>query len=392
MKKLLVALSIAATIFVSSVTAALATCTGPAVMHDFPGTSFNMSLATNAGDGNCASNIAIVGTLPAFASTPTVNLGTIAGAGTAANQTSIFGILGNASTATTAHGCSVAGYSILGCLGQLDDDIKSAIPTQASTVSIGGVGLFSGGSIMSATNGLYTNLLQANAVIASGNPLFAQLTAGSAIVGKFGIDQTTPGTTNAVSASVPTWAGGTLGAMANYGTSPGAVLVPGVNAFITNTPPVSQSGTWNVGLTGTLPAFAAVPSFKQTDGTTVVITDPCQGAAPTYTPINISASGSTKIITGTSAKKTYICDFHVVTNAANNVALIEGTVTNCGTGTAGMAGGTTAASGWNFSANGGISFGSGGFSMMNSATNADDVCLIVSASTQLSGGVKWVQQ
>jgi hypothetical protein len=34
--------------------------------------------------------------------------------------------------------------------------------------------------------------------------------------------------------SVPTWAGGTLGAMANYGTSPGAVLVPGVNAFVTN--------------------------------------------------------------------------------------------------------------------------------------------------------------
>lgn len=31
------------------------------------------------------------------------------------------------------------------------------------------------------------------------------------------------------------WAGGALGAMANYGTSPGAVLVPGVNAFITNT-------------------------------------------------------------------------------------------------------------------------------------------------------------
>lgn len=31
-----------------------------------------------------------------------------------------------------------------------------------------------------------------------------------------------------------TWAGGTLGAMANYGTSPGAVLVPGVNAFVTN--------------------------------------------------------------------------------------------------------------------------------------------------------------
>lgn len=33
---------------------------------------------------------------------------------------------------------------------------------------------------------------------------------------------------------VPSWGGGTLGAMANYGTSPGAVLVPGVNAFMTN--------------------------------------------------------------------------------------------------------------------------------------------------------------
>lgn len=37
------------------------------------------------------------------------------------------------------------------------------------------------------------------------------------------------------------WANGVLGAMANYGTSPGAVLVPGVNAFITNTVPVTPS-------------------------------------------------------------------------------------------------------------------------------------------------------
>lgn len=41
------------------------------------------------------------------------------------------------------------------------------------------------------------------------------------------------------------YAGSALGAMANYGTSPGAVLVPSVNAFITNVPAVSQSGTWN---------------------------------------------------------------------------------------------------------------------------------------------------
>lgn len=46
--------------------------------------------------------------------------------------------------------------------------------------------------------------------------------------------------------SVTTWGGGTLGAMANYGTSPGAVLTPGVNAFVTNTPAVTGSGTFNV--------------------------------------------------------------------------------------------------------------------------------------------------
>ncbi len=43
--------------------------------------------------------------------------------------------------------------------------------------------------------------------------------------------------------SVSTWAGGTLGSMVNYGSNPGAVLVPGVNAYITNTPAVTISGT-----------------------------------------------------------------------------------------------------------------------------------------------------
>lgn len=46
--------------------------------------------------------------------------------------------------------------------------------------------------------------------------------------------RTDPTGTTPQTVSVPTWAGGTLGAMANYGTSPGAVLVPGVNANVTN--------------------------------------------------------------------------------------------------------------------------------------------------------------
>jgi hypothetical protein len=65
-----------------------------------------------------------------------------AGAATAALQ--------GTNTATTVHTCSVAGFSELGCLGQIDDDVKAPIP------------------------------------------------AGTAIIGKVGVDQTTDGTTNGV--------------------------------------------------------------------------------------------------------------------------------------------------------------------------------------------------
>jgi hypothetical protein len=179
---------------------AFATCTSPAVMHDFASTAFNMSLATNAGDGNCASNVGIIGTLPPFAnppsiantsfgisgtlpgytSTPTFNLGTLNGAATAAKQPaigtagtpsadviSVQGVSGGTpqpisaasgaigagafaagsisnganpveGTITTAHGCSIAGYTIIGCLGQIDDDVKG--PIAAGTNTIGTTG------------------------------------------------------------------------------------------------------------------------------------------------------------------------------------------------------------------------------------------------------------
>ena len=37
-------------------------------------------------------------------------------------------------TATTTHTCSTGGNSVLGCLGQLDDDVKSAIPSGTSRI------------------------------------------------------------------------------------------------------------------------------------------------------------------------------------------------------------------------------------------------------------------
>ena len=58
--------------------------------------------------------------------------------------------------------------------------------------------------------------------------------------------------------------GTALGAPANYGTSPGAVKVPGVNAYVTNTPAVSQSGTWTVqpGNTANTTPWLVTPSLQ----------------------------------------------------------------------------------------------------------------------------------
>lgn len=86
----------------------------------------------------------------------------------------------------------------------------------------------SGNSIYGTAGTANANVLSVQGIASGTNLPVSQGTAAN-------LNATVVGTgTFAVQASVPTWAGGTLGAMANYGTSPGTVLVPGVNAFVTN--------------------------------------------------------------------------------------------------------------------------------------------------------------
>ncbi len=91
----------------------------------------------------------------------------------------------------------------------------SGLPT-----GTGGGGGSSGGSVTQGTSPW---------IVAGGG------TAGSAATGVVTVQGIASMTPLLATATVNTWASGALGAMANYGTSPGAVLVPGVNAFITNT-------------------------------------------------------------------------------------------------------------------------------------------------------------
>jgi hypothetical protein len=160
--------------------------------------------------------------------------------------------------------------------------------------------------------------------------------------------------------------------------------IPNVN--VTNTVAVSGTVTANQGTANGTPWNENIAQV----GGSAVVADPCQQLTRLSANINLAAGG--RIITGVSAKQTYICSMELITATAQNIALVEGTGTTCATSTAGMAGGATAATGWNFAANGGFVKGTGGNWVFKTATAADDVCLLLSSTGQTSGSVQYVQQ
>jgi hypothetical protein len=122
----------------------------------------------------------------------------------------------------------------------------------------------SGNAITSTTSALDVNL--------KGNT-FGTLTIGGTVTanqggapwsvsgsGTFAVTQSTSPWVS----SVTTWAGGTLGAMSNYGISPGSVLVPGVNSFITNAPSIT-----NITGTVSLPSGASTSALQTGVQTTI---------------------------------------------------------------------------------------------------------------------------
>lgn len=143
----------------------------------------------------------------------------------------------------------------------------------------------------------------------------------------------------------------------------------------------------NAVLSATNPSFA-----RSTDGTRSAIIDPCEANLQSYAPISITTATTTRIVAPSASNKTYICHLFLTSAAADNIGIVEGTGGTCGTGTAGVIGGTTAANGPNFAANGGVALHAGGkvAAAQTAGTNVD-LCLITSAATPLAGGIKYVQ-
>jgi hypothetical protein len=155
---------------------------------------------------------------------------------------------------------------------------------------------------------------------------------------------------------------------------------------------VTRPFAWSDG-TNTAPTMdaAARAGFqKVTDGTNTLVLDPCQGNAKVYTPI--SQTANTKLITGTASKKTFVCSIVLVGADAENISLVAGTGSTCGTSTVAVLGGATAANGPNLAANGGFSFGSGLSSIAATTVNQDDLCLFQSGSGRVAGVMTSVVQ
>jgi hypothetical protein len=135
-----------------------------------------------------------------------------------------------------------------------------------------------------------------------------------------------------------------------------------------------------------------IGAVNEDRGGTALVADPCQANAKSYVSINQTANA--QLVAGTASKKIYPCSVHIVTATAQNIALVEGTGSTCGTGTAGVTGfgGATAATGWNFAANGGIAYGDGSSALGAEGTAADNLCLFQSGTGQVSGGLSYVVQ
>lgn len=174
----------------------------------------------------------------------------------------------------------------------------------------------------------------------------------------------------------------------------GATLDGTVAAGAAPTNGVAVLGQYNT--TVPAPTAAQTVALQTNQNGYLLAEQGCAGqsvANTNVTPFSLASTTALKLVSKVAAKKVYICALDLVSATAQNVALVEGTLTttNCDTSTAGLAGGTTAATGWNLAANGGLTKGNGQGVVYKSATANLDVCLFSSSTGQISGAITWAQ-
>jgi hypothetical protein len=118
--------------------------------------------------------------------------------------------------------------------------------------------------------------------------------------------------------------------------------------------------------------------------------DPCFASTKSNFAIS-TATGTTQLVAGVSAKKIYVCSSLVVSGGVAAVSFIEGTNSSCASAAA-VVGSTTAANGIPLVANAGWQMGAGIGTVAQTTTAANYLCLFQSSTAQLSGNITYVQQ
>jgi hypothetical protein len=168
------------------------------------------------------------------------------------------------------------------------------------------------------------------------------------------------------------------------------------------TQPVSQSGTWTVqpGNTanttpwlvtvndGTNSAKVQAASANAAQADKALVVAPSPNPSTVCTAVKpISQTASTDLVTSTN--KLHICGYKLISATAQNLSLVEGTGSTCGTGTAALDGATTAANGSAVAANGGWGLVSER-PFMVTQTTADHLCLLQSGSGLVAGFISYI--
>ncbi len=118
--------------------------------------------------------------------------------------------------------------------------------------------------------------------------------------------------------------------------------------------------------------------------------DPCSYKAKTYYVLNTASAATVEIANAVAGEFWHICSVNLVAAAAQTIAIAADDTDGCGSLTAGLHGGVTAAEGWSFAANGGIALGNGNATVMKSATANHYLCFITGQAARIVGTIAYV--
>jgi hypothetical protein len=110
--------------------------------------------------------------------------------------------------------------------------------------------------------------------------------------------------------------------------------------------------------------------------------------------VSINSAASAELIVGIAGRRIYLCSGNLQMNGgANTVSFVGGTGAVCATSieaVPGFDGATTAANGYSFAANSGMTWaGANGAAFARTTTTGESLCILLGSATRVAGGLNY---